>query len=98
MGLMSFSGIGMANSISYSIQAVILVLLLNRYLPERFQLRDIIIRGAVSALIAGVSAWLVMRVLPIPVSPLILAFGGMGISAFFAAVPIWREIRLLVQL
>jgi peptidoglycan biosynthesis protein MviN/MurJ (putative lipid II flippase) len=98
MGWMSFSGIAMANSLSYSIQAVILVLLLNRYLPERFKLKGTIIRGVISALLAGVSAWLVMTVLPIPLPALVLALVAMVISAFSAAVPIWGEIRLLVQL
>jgi putative peptidoglycan lipid II flippase len=98
MGLMSFSGIALANSLSYSIQAVILILFLNRHLPERFQLKGTIVHGVISAVLAGVSSWLVITVLPIPFSPLILALGGMGISAFAAAVPIWGEIRLMVQL
>jgi putative peptidoglycan lipid II flippase len=98
MSLMSYTGIALANSFSYSIQAVILVLLLNRYLIERFRLGRTLLRGALSALLAGISAWMVMMVLPLPLPALVLALAGMGAGAIAAAIPIWGEIRLLVQL
>ena len=98
MGWLSFSGIAVANSISYSIQAIVLVVLLNRTVPDRFKLGGSFMRAMLSALLAGVGAWLVMSVLPIPLPALILAFGGMGAGAILAAVPIWQEIRLLIHL
>jgi putative peptidoglycan lipid II flippase len=98
MGWLSFSGIALANAISYSIQALLLVLLLNHRLPDKFRLGGSLLRAVLSALLAGLCAWLVMAVLPIPVSALILAVGAIVIGAFAGAVPIWKEIRLLVHL
>jgi len=98
MGLMSFSGIALANAISYSVQAIVLVVLLNRRLPEHFRLGGPFLRGTLSALLAGLFAWLVMSVLPLPLPALVLTLGGVAVGALVAAVPIWPEIRLLVQL
>lgn len=98
MGWLSYRGIALANSLSYSVQALILVILLNRGLPERFQLGGPLLRSTVSALFAAGSAWLVMEILPIPLSALVLALGGIALSAFVGAIPIWKEIRLLVHL
>ncbi len=98
MGILSFSGIALANSLSYSIQALILVLLLNRFIPDRFQLGKTFVHAALSALLAGLCAWLIVSVLPIPLSGLFLALGGIALGALAGAVPIWQEIRLLVHL
>ena len=98
VGRMSFFGIALANSISYSIQALVLIVLLNRQLPESFRLGGTIFRGFLSALAGGLAVWLVLSVLPIPISATILAIIAMGIGLIVAAIPIWREIRLLIQL
>ncbi len=98
MSWLSFVGIALANAISYSIQAVLLVLLLNHRLPDKFRLGGPIIRAVLSAVLAGACAWLVMRVLPIPIPALFLALGAIVVAVIAAAVPIWKEIRLLVHL
>lgn len=98
MGWLSFSGIALANAFSYSIQAVILIVLLNRRLPEHFQVGGSILRGVISAVLAGLGAWLVMSVLPLPVPVLLLTLGGIGLGTLLAVGPIWKEIRMLVQL
>lgn len=98
MSLLSSAGVAIANSISYSIQALILVVLLNRSLPEKFSLGGPFIRGLFSSLLVGVSAWLIMSVLPIPLPILFLAIGAIAAGTLFGAIPIWPEIRLLFQL
>ena len=98
MGWLSFAGIGWANALSYSIQGVLLVLLLNRRLPDKFRLGGLLLRAGLSALLAGLCIWLVMVVLPIPLSPLFLTFVAVAVGTLVGAVPIWQEIRLLIQL
>lgn len=98
MRMLGFGGIALANSISYSIQGLILIILLNRQLPERFSFKGVILRGSLSAIIAGISAWLVLAVLPIPFSSLILAFLAGGVGVLLGSIPILRDIRLLVHL
>lgn len=92
------SGIALANSISYSIQGLILILVLSRQLPEKFKFGNTFLRGALAAAGGGVAAWLVFSVLPIPLPGLVLAVAASAVGIGVAAVPIWREIRLLVQL
>ncbi len=98
MGPLAGGGISLANGISYSIQALILVLVLNRKLPEHFHLRGTILRGLAAAAAAGLVVWLIYAVLPIPLPAVILALGAMVIGAGVAVLPIWREIKLLVHL
>jgi putative peptidoglycan lipid II flippase len=95
---MAASGIALANSISYSIQAVILVVLLSRTLPDRFRLGGTFLRSILSGLAGGVCAWLIFSVLPIPLPVLVLSLGGMLLGAIIAIVPILPEIRLLFNL
>jgi putative peptidoglycan lipid II flippase len=98
MGWLSFSGIALANAISYSIQAVLLVLLLNHSLPDKFRLWGPLVRAVLSAVLAGLATWLMMAVLPIPLPTLILTIGAIAVGALAGSVPIWKEIRLLIHL
>ncbi|MBG0788187.1 MAG: murein biosynthesis integral membrane protein MurJ [Anaerolineaceae bacterium] len=95
---MAAGGIALANSLSYSIQALILVILLNRKAPEPFQFGKSILRSVVGAVLGGVVTWLIYQGLGLSLSPVILAIGGAAIGALVAAVPIWKDLKLLVQL
>jgi peptidoglycan biosynthesis protein MviN/MurJ (putative lipid II flippase) len=98
MGRWASGGIALANSISYSIQAFVLILLLSRQLPDKFKLGGTFIRGIISATAAGLSAWLIFFVLPIPLSVLLISLCAMGVAGLIGMVPIWQEIRLLTHL
>ncbi len=98
MGVLSASGIALANSISYSIQALILILLLNRQFPIKFQLKNTFTRGILSGAAAGLCAWMIFSVLPIPLPALFSSLAAIGCGAIAGAIPIWREIRILAQL
>jgi putative peptidoglycan lipid II flippase len=98
MRWLSFGGIALANSLSYSIQGLLLIVMLNRQLPEKFRLRGALVRGGLSACLAGLSIWLVMTVISIPVSALMLALAAIVIGALAGAIPIWKDIRMLVHL
>jgi len=98
MGPLAATGIALANTISYSIQAVVLVILLNWRLPERFKLGGTAIRSLTGAGLGGLCAWLVNSFLPIPIPLFLLAIGAMGAGALVSMIPIWREIKLLVHL
>jgi putative peptidoglycan lipid II flippase len=91
-------GIALANSLSYSIQGVLLFVLLNRKLPQKFNLGSTFLRSLLSGIGAGLAVWLMLSVLPIPLSPLILSIVSMGVGGLIGAIPIWPEIRSLVNL
>jgi len=101
IGLMRYlgaGGIALANSISYSIQALTLVILLNRKVPEGFRLWRTLLRGAISLALAGGGAWLIFHILPIPLPSLALSLGAMLVGTFLGVIPVWPEIRLLIKL
>ncbi len=98
MGRWASRGISLANSISYSIQAFVLIWLLNSKLSDKFNLKGTVFRSLSSAALAGFSAWLIFYILPLPFSALVISLGAMGVSAGIALIPIWREVKLLVHL
>jgi putative peptidoglycan lipid II flippase len=98
MAPLGAGGIALANSISYSIQALILIVLLNRQVPEGFQLRKTWRRALFSMTLAGGGAWLIFSILPIPLPALAVSLGSMLVGALLGAIPVWPEIRLLVKL
>jgi len=98
MGPLASGGIALANAISYSIQAVVLIFLLNRQVSEKFRLGGSLFRGSLSALAAGLCVWLVCFFIPIPLSDIFLSLGGMVVAAVVGVIPVWREVRTLVHL
>jgi putative peptidoglycan lipid II flippase len=95
---LALRGIAFANSLSYSIQALGLILLLNHRLPEALKLKGTFFRSILSLILAGLVSWLVFSILPIPLSPLFRSVGAMILGVAVGAIPVWREIRLLLQL
>jgi putative peptidoglycan lipid II flippase len=91
-------GISLANSISYSVQGLLLFVLLSRGLTEKFQVGSTFLRSILSGVLGGICLWLIISVLPFSISPLILSIGGMILAAVVSAVPIWREIGSLMKL
>ena len=91
-------GISLANSISYSVQGLLLFVLLSRGLVEKFQVGSTFLRSILSGVLGGICLWLIISVLPFSISPLILSIGGMILAAVVSAVPIWREIGSLMKL
>ncbi len=98
MRLLSFGGIALANSISYSIQALGLILILNRKNIERFSLKGTFIRSLLSAIVVAVIVGLILYILPLSISDLLLSLIAIGSGFIVGAVPIWPEIRLLIHL
>jgi putative peptidoglycan lipid II flippase len=91
-------GISLANSISYSVQGLLLFVLLSRGLTEKFQVGSTFLRSILSGVLGGICLWLIISVLHFSISPLILSIGGMILAAVVSAVPIWREIGSLTKL
>ncbi len=98
MAPLGAGGIALANSISYSIQALGLISLLNRQVKEGFRLRQTLLRSVVSMVLAGGAAWLVYARLPIAAPVLLVSLAGMVLGGLLGILPILPEIRLLVKL
>jgi len=98
MGRFASGGIALANSITYSIQAVILIILLNRQLSKNFKLGHAFLRASIGAAAAGLCSWLILTVLPIEIREIYLSFGAILFGGIVAVILIWRDLRLLRRL
>jgi putative peptidoglycan lipid II flippase len=91
-------GIALSNTISYTLEAIILLILLGRRLPARFFFENTLLRSVVAALLGGGLVWLVQAALPFHTHAPELAIVGMLIGSLIALPFIWKEARLLVRL
>lgn len=90
------AGIPLSAALTFTIQSIVLLIILNRRFPGILQIESTGLRAVASALIAGVVALGVMNSLPLSTVPTTLAAlvaGGLAAAPF-----IWREVRLLLHL
>ncbi len=89
------TGIALANSLAFTSEALLLLILLNRRSPGILRVRPTLLRTGLASVLIGFGIYLFLR-LPIPLIPLsILALGLGGILT----IPfIWREITLLMRM
>lgn len=98
MGPLGARGIALANSISYSLQAIFLIILLKQQIADKFHLGKSLIRGSISAIVAGLIAWVIFRVISVPISDLVLSGCAVISGGIAGAILIRRELRLLKSL
>jgi putative peptidoglycan lipid II flippase len=98
MAPLAAGGIALANSLSYSIQGFLLFILLNRQLTHKFKVGGTMIRGLISAIGAGLGVWLILSVVPLPLSTLYVSIIAIIFGGVVGGIPIWKEIRSLVSL
>ena len=94
--VIGLAGIPLAASITFTTQAVTLLLLLNRRFPGLLNVGGTAWRGALSAAAAGLVGFSLLSFLPF--SPLVASLGVM-LGGGAAALPfVWPEVRLLFRL
>ncbi len=93
--LIGFAGIATANTIAFTIEALLLLYLLNRKYPG-------ILRSAktIARIMAGcvVTSGLLYLYMQLPFNSLILSISGMALGALINIPIIWPEIRLLLSI
>ena len=95
-------GIGLANSLAFSLEAALLLILLYRSLPQGLQITSTLTRTVIGTGLGGGVSYLLLHYLPIgPLSvPLDILF-TMGVLLVGVAVVtpfVWREMKALVSL
>lgn len=91
-------GIALANTLAYSIQAVILLILLNKNLTAKLRLLPAFIRALISAIVGGALAFVVLSYLPRFANTLIGAIIAGVIGLILAAAVDWKDLKELRQL
>jgi putative peptidoglycan lipid II flippase len=92
------AGIAAANTLAYSLQAVLLLVLLNRQLTSTQKLSPQLWRSMLAALSGGVAAALVMRYLPGMSGNFIAAILAVLIGVVAAGVIVRKDLRNLANL
>lgn len=91
-------GISLADSLAFTSQAILLLVLLNRRLVMRLSPLNSLARAALAAVIGGVIVYGI-SLLPISAGqPLVMGVAGLAAGGLVALLPIWKEIRLLLHL
>jgi putative peptidoglycan lipid II flippase len=94
--IIGLAGIPLSAALTFTTQAIVLLVILNRRFPGLLQVGDTARRAFLAAATAGLVAWAVLTLLPFPSLPRIFAAlltGGLICLPF-----IWREVRLLFNL
>lgn len=91
-------GISLADSLAFTGEAVLLLLLLNRRLVKPVRVGGALLRGVLAALAGSAVVMLVFTGLDGRLPALVLSAGGMALGALVALPFIWKEIRLLLHL
>ena len=89
------TGLALADTLAFTSQALLLLILLNRRHPGVLQVQGTLVRAVLSAVLGGLLAYSVLQ-LSLPVLPalgLSLAIGGLA-----ALLPILPEIKMLIKL
>lgn len=92
------AGISLADSLAFTSQAVILILLLNRRMPQPVRVGGTLVRAVLGAAAGGLVVLLVNSGLAGRVPLIILGVAALGLGGLVALPFIWKEIRLLIRL
>jgi putative peptidoglycan lipid II flippase len=88
-------GIGLANAIAFTSQALLLLFLLNRRIPGLVRVDGMLLRVVLVSVAGGLLVYGLMR-LPLPGIPLAAASLAVGMAAILPFI--WPEVRLLLRL
>lgn len=94
--VMASTGIALADTLTFTAQALTLLWLLNRRYRGVLDVGSTLLRGAAGAVLAGAIAYALLRLLPLP--PLFAALAGLGGGGLAALPFMWPELRLLLKL
>ncbi|HNW94877.1 MAG TPA: murein biosynthesis integral membrane protein MurJ [Anaerolineaceae bacterium] len=92
------AGIAAANTLAYTLQALVLFILLSKVLAEKLELLPTLARAVIAALLGGAAAWLVMRFAPIPGGALAASIAAGLLGLLPAALVLRKELRALTSL
>jgi len=91
-------GIASANTIAYSLQAILLLVLLNKVLTKSLKLGGASIRSIIAAAVGGAAAYAVITWAPGIAGSLIGAIAAFGVGVLLAAVILRNDLREIVKL
>jgi putative peptidoglycan lipid II flippase len=103
LGILFFRGLGapgisLADSLAFTSQAILLLVLLNRRLVKRLAAGPSLLRALLAAAAGGLAVYLVGFLPQAAAQPLVVGAAALGLGGLVALLPIRKEIRLLLRL
>ncbi len=103
LGMLLFRGLGapgisLTDSVAFTTQAVVILLVLNGRLPDRIHAWRTVGRAALAALVGGVVSLAIFTFLSERISPVMVGGASIGLGGLALLPFIWRELRLLLHL
>lgn len=93
---LGFAGIAWANSIIFTTQAILLLVILNRQHPGIFNLQGLVLRICVVSFILGLGFFVYLNHLPVS-TPFIRSITGMGLGLVLTVAIMRKEIQPIFQ-
>ncbi len=93
---LGFSGIAWANTIVFTTEAILLLVILNRQHPGILRVKETLIRVIGISAITGIGFYLYLNQVPLT-TPLVRSITGMGFSLVLVIVIMWKEIKPILQ-
>jgi len=94
--LLGASGIGLSNSLAFTIEAIFLLFLLSRQFPKILKQKDLLLRVAIGSLLGGLLTYASLQLLPL--SPILGTIVALSIGSL-AIIPFIRpELKELTRL
>ena len=91
-------GIASANTIAYTLQAILLTLLLSKIMPSPFKLGGSLLKSLLAAAVGGGVAYAVINWAPRLAGTLIGSFVAFGIGVVLAALVLRKDLREIAEL
>ncbi len=88
-------GIALANSLAFSIEALVLWFLLSRRFPGALRVGSTLMRAIIGSVIAGLAVYILIQIAG---STLLVALGSLMIGGLIALPFVWPEVKLLINL
>jgi putative peptidoglycan lipid II flippase len=90
------AGIGLSNSIAFTVEAIFLLLILRRSFPHILLLRRDLVRICIGSVLGGLVTFGLLQFLPLP--KLLLGAISLGVGALVVLPFIWQEVKELKSL
>jgi putative peptidoglycan lipid II flippase len=90
------AGLALADTLTFSGEALLLLYLLNRRYPGILSVGGTLARVAVAAAVGGVLVFLLMSILPLPL--ILSTLGALALGALLVVPFAWTEMKMLIRL
>ena len=96
--LLEAVGIASANTIAYTLQAILLLVLLSKTMPAPFRLGGSFLKSLLAAVIGGAAAYALVNYAPVLAGTLIGAVAAFGVGILLAGLVLRRDLREITEL